>query len=423
VSWDNLAWRPADASYPEGTAPILNEKDLLKSALEEAVSTMLMSSITLVGIEVAEVASADVLPSEFTVIATFEMLGKERTPLAVALDPEGGDHLAGSTFDPGEMGWNLAEALDQAVEAIAGEGLQAQMSDGGAMPAGEPLVLLRITLADSEGTTARLVVATPAEVPADLAMHLILVKEIGKISMDAPAPRAKRAAPVPSPETTPAPAAASDPSAGMPGSVTDPAAGYAGYPGMPAGYPGMPAGYPAPGSYPGMPTMSAQAGYPGAGYPGAGYPQQGYPQQGYPQQGYPQQGGYPAYPGMPGYPGSPIGTPNPEYPPNVRPLTLDEFGPGSGPMNGGSGMDMLSGVNLEVTVEIGRTRLPIREVLALGPGSLVELDKLAGEKVDVLVNGHLIASGEVIVYEENFGVRITEVSARARRLAMGEGVA
>jgi flagellar motor switch protein FliN/FliY len=86
-------------------------------------------------------------------------------------------------------------------------------------------------------------------------------------------------------------------------------------------------------------------------------------------------------------------------------------------------MDLLYGVNLEVTVEIGRTRLSIRDVLALTPGSIVELDKIAGEKVDVLVNGHLIASGEVVVVEDNFGVRITDVSARARRLAMGEGAA
>jgi hypothetical protein len=98
VSWENLAWRPADASYPEGIAPILNEQDLLRSALEEAVSSMLMSSVTLAGIEVAEVTSAEVLPPDFMVVATFEMLGKERTPIAVALDPEGGDRLADEAF-------------------------------------------------------------------------------------------------------------------------------------------------------------------------------------------------------------------------------------------------------------------------------------------------------------------------------------
>ena len=74
------------------------------------------------------------------------------------------------------------------------------------------------------------------------------------------------------------------------------------------------------------------------------------------------------------------------------------------------------GVSLQVTVEIGRTRLPIRDVLALTPGSIVELDKLAGEKVDVLVNGHQIASGEVVVVDENFGVRITDVVSRQRRV-------
>jgi flagellar motor switch protein FliN/FliY len=154
---------------------------------------------------------------------------------------------------------------------------------------------------------------------------------------------------------------------------------------------------------------------PATGYPG--YPQA--PAGGYP--GYPQAPatGYPGYPGMPGagYPAGPAG-----YPSNVRPLTFEDLSAGTTTGPGGS-MELLYGVNLEVTVEIGRTRLPIREVLALTPGSIVELDKLAGEKVDVLVNGHLIATGEVVVVDENFGVRITDVSARARRLAMGEGAA
>lgn len=72
-------------------------------------------------------------------------------------------------------------------------------------------------------------------------------------------------------------------------------------------------------------------------------------------------------------------------------------------------IDLLMDVTLQVTVELGRTRRQIRDVLALGPGSVVELDKLAGEQVDVLVNGKLIAKGEVVVIDENYGVRITDI--------------
>jgi flagellar motor switch protein FliN len=82
----------------------------------------------------------------------------------------------------------------------------------------------------------------------------------------------------------------------------------------------------------------------------------------------------------------------------------------------GYNIDLLLGVNLQVAVEIGRTTLPIRDVLALTPGSIVELDKLAGEKVDVLINGRPIAQGEVVVVDENFGVRITDVVSRQQRL-------
>ena len=75
---------------------------------------------------------------------------------------------------------------------------------------------------------------------------------------------------------------------------------------------------------------------------------------------------------------------------------------------------------MSVTVELGRSSLSVEEVLALGPGSVVELDKLAGEPVDVLVNGRLIARGEVVVVDENFGVRVTEIaSPKKRATAMG----
>ena len=69
----------------------------------------------------------------------------------------------------------------------------------------------------------------------------------------------------------------------------------------------------------------------------------------------------------------------------------------------------LQDVPMQVTVELGRTTLLIKEVLSLGEGSVVELDKLAGEPVDLLVNGKKFALGEVVVIDENFGVRITEI--------------
>ena len=75
---------------------------------------------------------------------------------------------------------------------------------------------------------------------------------------------------------------------------------------------------------------------------------------------------------------------------------------------------------MRVTVELGRASLTVEDVLGLGPGSVVELNKLAGEPVDVMVNDQLIARGEVVVVDENFGVRVTEiVSPRRRAQAMG----
>jgi flagellar motor switch protein FliN/FliY len=80
-------------------------------------------------------------------------------------------------------------------------------------------------------------------------------------------------------------------------------------------------------------------------------------------------------------------------------------------------LDLLLGVTLRVAVELGRTKMTIEEILKLGPGSVVELDKLAGEPVDVLVNDRLIARGEVVVIDDRFGVRITDVIPPVQRVA------
>lgn len=77
-----------------------------------------------------------------------------------------------------------------------------------------------------------------------------------------------------------------------------------------------------------------------------------------------------------------------------------------------SGIDLLAGLQMNVSVELGRTELTVAEVLGLGPGSVIELDRLAGEPVDILVNDRLIARGEVVVVDENFGVRVVEVLRR-----------
>lgn len=79
-------------------------------------------------------------------------------------------------------------------------------------------------------------------------------------------------------------------------------------------------------------------------------------------------------------------------------------------------LDLLLDVNLCVRVELGRTALRVQEVLELGPGSVVELDKLAGEPVDLLVNEQLFARGEVVVIDENFGVRVTDIVSPMERI-------
>ena len=79
-------------------------------------------------------------------------------------------------------------------------------------------------------------------------------------------------------------------------------------------------------------------------------------------------------------------------------------------------MDLLLDVNLPVAIELGRTRMSISDILALGPGSVVELNKLAGEPVDLLVNQKIVARGEVVVIDENFGVRITQLVTPQERL-------
>ncbi len=79
-------------------------------------------------------------------------------------------------------------------------------------------------------------------------------------------------------------------------------------------------------------------------------------------------------------------------------------------------LDMLLDVPLEVNVELGRTRMTIQDLLQLGPGSVIELDKVAGEPLDILVNGRLVARGEAVVVNDKFGVRITDIVSPQERI-------
>lgn len=102
--------------------------------------------------------------------------------------------------------------------------------------------------------------------------------------------------------------------------------------------------------------------------------------------------------------------------PNVQPVqfpNLIQSGGGSSDMGN---ISLLMDVYMEMTVELGRTKKPIREILGMGEGTIIELDKLAGEPVDILVNHKLIATGEVVVIDENFGVRVTEIVSPNERI-------
>ncbi|MGI6113218.1 MAG: flagellar motor switch phosphatase FliY [Mahellales bacterium] len=99
----------------------------------------------------------------------------------------------------------------------------------------------------------------------------------------------------------------------------------------------------------------------------------------------------------------------------VQPIEFQSF-EDNGVAEGKRNIELIMDVPLEVTVELGRTKRLIKDILELGPGSVIELDKLAGEPVDILINGKLIAKGEVVVIDDNFGVRITDILSPIKRL-------
>ncbi len=120
-----------------------------------------------------------------------------------------------------------------------------------------------------------------------------------------------------------------------------------------------------------------------------------------------QPGGMPPYgmpyPAMPPYGMPPAGM-------NYQPAQFESFQNGLGALASNENIDLILDVPLEVTVELGRTKKSISEILDFSPGTIIELDRIAGEPIDVLVNGKFVAKGEVVVIEESFGIRVTEIT-------------
>ena len=100
----------------------------------------------------------------------------------------------------------------------------------------------------------------------------------------------------------------------------------------------------------------------------------------------------------------------------AAPAEFGELAAGGGAGAGQLNLDLIMDVRLNLTLEVGRTRISVRNLLSLTQGSVVELDKLAGEPLDVLVNGTLVAHGEVVVVNEKFGIRLLDVVSPEKRM-------
>lgn len=158
---------------------------------------------------------------------------------------------------------------------------------------------------------------------------------------------------------------------------------------------------PAASDYGAMPQMDmSQMGMPQMGMPQMGMPQMDMSQMGMPQMGMPMMG-------MPQMGMPMMGMPQQNI--NIQPAQFQNFSPDYSTIPGAENIGLIKDVPLEVTVELGRTQKRISDILDFAPGTIIELDKIAGEPVDVLVNGKLVAKGEVVVIEESFGVRVTDI--------------
>ena len=164
------------------------------------------------------------------------------------------------------------------------------------------------------------------------------------------------------------------------------------------------------GSSPAMPGMGSMD-MGGMGMQGMGMPNMGgqMPGMGMPNMGGMGNMGMPGM-GMPNMGGMGMGSPT-----NVQAVQFPNLLQRGNPQEAGN-ISLIMDVFMEMTVELGRTRKLIKEILSMGEGTIIELDKLAGEPVDILVNHKLIAKGEVVVIDENFGVRVTEIVSPLERM-------
>ena len=101
--------------------------------------------------------------------------------------------------------------------------------------------------------------------------------------------------------------------------------------------------------------------------------------------------------------------------PSVQPHVFEQFG-GAGGATAHNDLDMILDIPVQLTVELGHTKMPIKNLLQLAQGSVVELAGMAGEPLDVLINGFLIAQGEVVVVNEKYGIRLTDVISTVERV-------
>jgi len=102
--------------------------------------------------------------------------------------------------------------------------------------------------------------------------------------------------------------------------------------------------------------------------------------------------------------------------PEMQPHVFQEFGSGGNGGTTNNDLDMILDIPVQLTVELGRTRMPIKNLLQLAQGSVVELAGMAGEPLDVLINGFLIAQGEVVVVNDKLGIRLTDIITPSERL-------
>lgn len=100
---------------------------------------------------------------------------------------------------------------------------------------------------------------------------------------------------------------------------------------------------------------------------------------------------------------------------NVKPAEFPDLSDAAQPPPAGANLSLVKDIQVTLTVELGRTDMIIQDILELTPGKVIELDRLAGEPLDILVNGTLLARGEVVVVDENFGVRLTSIIDPAER--------